>query len=79
MAGSLKTRLIMGSSDLKSAAYQAAAGNACPQASQPDELQIFNAFTSIYRKHEAAIGRHVAQFEDIRAEIAEKREKGFLN
>ena len=49
----------------KSHSYQSAAGNACPVASDPEDLQIFNAFTSIYRKHEAAIGRHVAQFEDI--------------
>ena len=66
----------------KSHSYQSAAGNACPvtnaaggQGSDPEDLQICNAFTSIYRKHEAAIGRHVAQFEDIQAEIAEKREK----
>ena len=57
----------------KSQSYASAAGNACPSADQ-EELCIFHAFTGIYRKHEAAISRHVAQFEDVRAEIAEKRE-----
>lgn len=36
--------------------------------------EIFHAFTTVYRKHEAAISRHVAQFEDVRAEMAEKRQ-----
>ena len=50
----------------KSVSYQSAAGNACPTGQSGEELQIYHAFTLIYRKHEAAIGRHVAQFEDIR-------------
>ena len=37
-------------------------------------MKIFHAFTTVYRKHEAAISRHVAQFEDVRAEMAEKRQ-----
>ena len=50
----------------KSVSYQSAAGNACPTGQSGEELQIYHAFTLIHRKHEAAIGRHVAQFEDIR-------------
>ena len=58
----------------KSQCYATAAGNACPSAVDADELRIFHAFTAIYRQYEAAISRHVAQFEDVRKEMAEKRQ-----
>ena len=58
----------------KSPSYATATGDACPNAVDADDARIFHAFTNIYRQHEAAICRHVAQFEDVRAEIAEKRQ-----
>ena len=58
----------------KSQSYATAAGNACPSAVDGDDARIFHAFTGIYRQYEAAISRHVAQFEDVRAEMAEKRQ-----
>ena len=57
----------------KSQSYASAAGNACPSANNPEDLLIFNSFTRIYRQYEAKVGRYVANFEEIQAEMAVKR------